>query len=371
MERKVKFGAPLAAAAALAALGACSTGAKGPAGTAVAAPARWELENPVQPLPPPPLGSEADLARLGGAVTPEKVRLGRWLFYDARLSADASVSCASCHRPEHAFSEPTPVSTGVGGQRGGRKAPTFLNAAFPIYPVYFWDGRAGSLAEQAKGPMANPVEMANTHGAVVKTVAGIGGYRKAFREVYGDERIDIDRVADAIAAYEATRISGNSAWDRYEAGDPSALTPVQQRGRALFFGEARCSACHLGPNLTDSRFHNLGVGFSPPPEGKPVREGFKDVGRYAVTGREEDLGAFKTPTLRDVTKRAPYMHDGSMATLREVVQHYARGGNANPWLAPDVRDATLCACEVNAIVAFLAALDGQGWQDQAPRSFPQ
>ncbi|HET7752436.1 MAG TPA: cytochrome c peroxidase [Anaeromyxobacteraceae bacterium] len=365
---RVAAGAPAIAAAALALLAAVAAGCRSASVRPPSPPPPWELANPIVPLPAPPLGIDVDLAALG--ATPEKVRLGRWLFYDARLSVDGTVSCATCHRPEHAFSEPLPVSTGVGGRTGTRKAPTVVNSGFPVSPVWFWDGRASSLAEQAKGPMENPVEMANTHPRVVATISGVRSYARYFREAYGDERIDIDRIADAIAAYEATRLSGGSAFDRFDAGDETALSALAQEGRDLFFGAARCNACHLGPNFSDSKFHNLGVGF----EWRPLRaalDSFADPGRFAVTKVEKDLGAFKTPTLRDVTRRAPYMHDGSVATLEEAVFFYVRGGNQNPWLAPEMDEVRLAPWQVGAVVAFLEALDGTGYQDVPPAAFPE
>ena len=331
----------------------------------------WEIENPVRPLPVPPLGVAGEVADLQPRVTPEKVRLGRWLFYDPRLSSDGTVSCASCHEPSAGFSERDPVSTGVKGQKGNRKAPPVLNAAFPIYPVWFWDGRATSLADQAKGPMENPVEMGMTHAGIEATVRAIPGYARYFAEAFGDPRVDVDRVAEAIAAYEATRLSGNSAFDRWDAGDPGALDDDQKLGFRIFFGKAACNQCHLGPNLTDSRFHNLGVGWRPPAPGADPASGFADPGRVKVSGQARDTGAFKTPTLRDVSRRAPYMHDGSVGTLRETVELYDRGGVANPWLSPDVKPLHLSPREVDALVAFLKALDGEGFEDVAPRSFPR
>jgi cytochrome c peroxidase len=282
----------------------------------------WEAENPVVPLPKPPLGI-ATFEELPEPPTPERVRLGRWLFYDARLSADGKVSCATCHKPENAFSEDTPVSTGIHGQKGGRKAPSFVNMAWTLYPHFFWDGRAASLEEQALGPIANPVEMGNTHDAMVNTLGNVKAYRRYFAEAFGgDERITKDRVAKAIADYERTRMSGNSAWDRWQRErDQSAVSEQVKLGHKLFFfGKAACNQCHLGNNFTDSSFHNLGVGFDAA-TGK-----FADQGRFDVTKAEADRGAFKTPTLRDVSKHAPYMHDGSHATLREVVEFYNRGG---------------------------------------------
>jgi cytochrome c peroxidase len=340
-----------------------------PAGGPGAATPAWEADNPVRPLPTPPLGSPADFAATPW-VTPEKVRLGRWLFHDARLSADATLSCASCHRSEHGYSEPTAHSTGIRGQQGTRKAPPILNAAWPIYPVWFWDGRAASLAEQAKGPLANPIEMASPLDAVVAAVAARPGYRRAFAEAFGDGPIDIDRIAEALAAYEATRLSGNSRADRFDAGDEAALTPPQRRGRELFFGRAACNKCHLGPNYSDSRFYNLGAGWRPPPPGAPPASGFADPGRAAVSGDPRDTGAFKTPTLREVSRRAPYMHDGSLTTLRAAVVHYRSGGLPNPWLSDLSKPIPLSDAEVDDLVAFLEALDGEGFADPPPRSFP-
>jgi cytochrome c peroxidase len=331
----------------------------------------WEVENPVRPLPVPPLGVPDEIGNLQPRVTPEKVRLGRWLFYDPRLSADGTISCASCHEPAAGFSERDPVSTGVKGQKGNRKAQPVLNAAFPVYPVWFWDGRASSLAEQAKGPMQNPVEMGMTHAGIEATVRAIPGYARYFAEAFGDGRIDVNRVAEAIAAYETTRLSGNSAYDRWDAGDPTALDEKQKLGHRIFFGKAACNQCHLGMNLTDSRFHNLGVGWRAPAPGADPASGFADPGRVQVSGQSRDTGAFKTPTLRDVSRRAPYMHDGSVTTLREAVELYDRGGVKNPWLSPDVKPLHLSSREVDALVAFLQALDGEGFEDVAPLSFPR
>ena len=359
----------LVALVALVGLGCRSAPAASPTASLGATPS-WELDNPVLPLPVPPLGSPADFAAAPW-VTPEKVRLGRWLFYDARLSADGTVSCATCHRPAHGFSEPTATSTGVGGQRGTRKAPPILNAAWPIYPVWFWDGRATRLAEQAKGPLSNPLEMALPLEAVAAAVAAIPGYRRAFAGAFGDPRIDIERITEVLAAYEATRLSGNSRADRFDAGDEAALSPAERQGRDLFFGRAGCNKCHLGPNYTDTRFHNLGSGWRPPPPGAPPASGFADPGRAAVTRDPRDTGAFKTPTLREVSRRAPYMHDGSLATLRDAVARYRTGGIPNPWLSELSKPIPLTAAEVDALVAFLGALDGEGFADDPPRSFPR
>ncbi len=289
----------------------------------------------------------------------------------ADAGADGTVSCASCHEPDHAFSELEPVSTGIRGQKGSRKAPPILNAAWPVYPVFFWDGRAASLAEQAKGPMVNPTEMGNTHENVVATVAAVAGYRPYFAEAFGDPGVDIDRIAEAIAAYEATRLSGNAAADRFDAGDASALSPAARRGRELFFGRAACNQYHLGPGYSDGKFHNLGVGWKGHARGSPPELGFADQGRFKVTRNPEDMGAFKTPTLRDCTKRAPFMHDGSSRTLREVMELYFRGGEENPWLSEKIRRVGFGRGEIDDLVAVMGVLDGEGWQDESPRAFPR
>lgn len=331
-----------------------------------AAKPAWEKANPVNPLPKIPLGLDSTWKDIETPPTPECVRLGRWLYYDTRLSADNTISCATCHAPENAFSEMTPVSTGIRGQKGTRKAPSFINEAWTLYPHFFWDGRAASLEEQALGPIENPVEMGNTHINMIETLDRIDGYKPYFVEAFGSEEITKDRVAKAIADYERTRLSGNSAWDRWQKKrDASAVSDVVKQGHELFFGKAGCNQCHLGQNFTDSRFHNLGVGWD------PISETFKDEGRYTISAKPEDMGAFKTPGLRDVTKHAPYMHDGSMKTLRETVEHYNKGGNANPHLSPKIQKLNLTEDEITALVEFMKALDGEGYMDTPPAAFPQ
>jgi cytochrome c peroxidase len=333
-------------------------------------PTPWELESPLRGLPTPPRGLNAHWETLPFRLTPPKVRLGRWLFFDKRLSADGTVSCATCHRPEHAFSEPTATSTGIGGQVGARKAPPILNIAWPMYTAFFWDGRADTLVEQAKGPIANPAEMGNTLDGAVSTIRALSGYRRAFEEAFGDSRVDADRVAEAIAAYEATRLSGDAPYDRYRGGEPDALSPLAQKGHDLFFGRAGCVTCHLGTTFSDGRFHNIGVGWQEVPQGHAASDAVRDPGRAAVTGREEDVGAFKTPTLRELGRRAPYMHDGSLLTLRDVVEYYRRHGRQNAWLSPEMQRVTVAEEDVDALVAFLQSLDGTGYEDGGPSLFP-
>jgi len=335
----------------------------------------WEAGNPVRPLPVSPIGPDIDLQSLKTPPTPERVRLGRWLFYDKRLSADGTIACSSCHEPEHAFSQGTPVATGIRGQKGKRKAPTFINQAVTLYPHFFWDGRAGSLEEQALGPVANPIEMGNTHEAMVATIAAVPGYRKYFAESFGTDAITKERIAQAIADYERTRMSGNSPYDRWRrTRDASAVPAEVKQGHELFFGKAACVQCHVGSRFTDNNFHNIGIGWD------EKTKGFSDEGRYQTTKGtinegfgEADRGAFKTPTLREVNRRAPYMHDGSVATLREVVEYYNRGGNRNPHLDPKMpaKPLGLTPAEIDALVAMMKALDGEGYADTAPTSFPK
>jgi cytochrome c peroxidase len=325
----------------------------------------WELQNPVRPLPEIPLGIDHSWDELQEPPTPEKVRLGRWLYYDTRLSSDNTIACATCHKPEHGFSEPTPVSTGIRGQKGGRKAPSFINSAWALFPHTFWDGRAASLEEQALGPVENPIEMGNTHDAMVQSLSGIKGYAKYFEEAFGSPVITKDKIAKAIADYERTRLSGNSPYDRFKAGDESAVSEQVKLGDRLFFDKAGCNQCHLGYHFTDSLFHNLGVGWDP-----DIQE-FKDIGRFAISNVETDKGAFKTPGLREVTKHAPYMHDGSVTTLRDVMELYDRGGEANPHLDPKIQPLHLTDDEIDALVAMMQSLEGEGYMDKAPTSFPQ
>jgi cytochrome c peroxidase len=333
-------------------------------------PPPWEVENPLRPLPAVPLGSPADFARVPW-VSAEKARLGRWLFYDRRLSGDGTVSCGTCHPPHRAYSEDEPVSTGIRGQKGKRKAPPIINVAFPLNPAFFWDGRASSLAEQAKGPIENPIEMGSSAAAATAVIAAVPGYAPYFREAFGDPQVTFDRIAEAIAAYEATRLSGNSRYDLFDEGKLYVFTPEEREGRDLFYGRARCKECHDGDNFTDSRFHNTGIGWRGARTGAPAIEGYGDKGRYEVTRDPKDVGAFKTPSLREVARHPPYMHDGSAADLTAAVQHYTRGGARNPWLSERMRPVPLTSEEVDALVAFLRTLDGEGWADAPPTLFPR
>ncbi len=239
-----------------------------------------------------------------------------------------------------------------------------INRAYTL--LQFWDGRAASLEDQAKGPLANPIEMTSlekldeAHAAVVKRINDIPGYVTHFRKVFGDGDITIDHVAKAIATFERTVLSGNAPYDRYKAGDTSAMTAAQVRGMDVFFKKAECDACHIGFNFSDESFMNIGIGMDRPDP---------DLGRFVISKREEDKGAFKTPTLREVEHTAPYMHDGSLKTLEDVVEHYDKGGIKNPYLSEKIKPLKLTDQEKSDLVAFLKALSGEGWQHiKAPKT---
>lgn len=275
-----------------------------------------------------PLGLDAFLpVPQDNPLTAEKVALGRKLFHDKRLSRDGTVSCATCHEAQHAFADSRPLAIGVRGQKAPRRSPRIINRVYGR--SFFWDGRAATLEEQVVGPIQNPVEMDLT---LAEATQRTGLTELALRQ--------------ALSSYVRTILAGDSPYDRYVAGDRAALTAEAQQGLKVFRGKAGCTACHLGPNLTDERFHNTGIG--------------KDEGRFKVTGKPQDRGAFKTPTLREVAKGAPYMHDGSLLTLEDVVEHYNKGGNSetNPSLDPEIRELHLTPAEKKALAAFLRSLTG-------------
>jgi cytochrome c peroxidase len=316
----------------------------------------FAADNPKAPLGLPPLSFPSN-----NKYSAEKAELGRFLYFDKRLSADESVACASCHAPEHAFTDGAATSTGIKSQKGGRSAPTVINRAYSL--AQFWDGRAETLEEQAKGPMANPIEMGNTHAAIVERLQAIPGYRALFAKVYGSDKIDIDRAAMAIATFERTVLSGNSPYDKYKKGDKKAMSPEQVHGMSVFFEKAKCDKCHEGANFTLNAYSNLGVGSD---------KADPDVGRFAVTKDPRDWGVFKTPTLREVEHTAPYMHDGSIKTLEEVVDFYNKGGIKNRNLDQNIKELKLTDQEKKDLVAFMKALSGEGWQHlKAPAEFPK
>ncbi|MEI9814466.1 MAG: cytochrome c peroxidase [Acidobacteriota bacterium] len=310
--------------------------------------------------PKPPLGLLPIPWPADNPYSAAKADLGRLLYFDKRLSGDATISCASCHAPDHAFTDNAPVSTGIKGQKGGRSAPTTLNRAYS--EAQFWDGRAASLEVQAVGPIANPIEMGEIYPNVVKKLSSIPGYAPLFTAAFGSPEITIDKIGKAIATFERTLLSGNSAYDRYKAGNKTALNASQVRGMDVYFNKAKCDACHEGVNFTSNSYRNLGVGIDKP---NP------DTGRHIVTKKDEDWGAFKTPTLRDISKSAPYMHDGSLLTLEEVVEFYDKGGIPNKNLDQRMVKLNLTDRDKKDLIAFLTALDGQPLKVTVPAVFPQ
>lgn len=333
-------------------------------------------------LPPVPVPAE-------NPITPVKVKLGKMLFLDERFSADGTVSCATCHDPKMAFVDGLPVSEGIKGLKGTRNAPTVINAAY--YTSQFWDGRRATLEEQALDPFVNPVEHGlKSHEPIVKICRTDPTYRKLFAEAFGlkPEEITIDHVVKAIATFERTVIAGNSPFDRYYfGGDENAISEAAKRGFKLFQTKARCQDCHRLDQkfalFTDNKFHNLGVGMEKiAPRLREIinayrkakRKGLKldesvlsnqeisELGRFAVTLNLRDVGAFKTPSLRNVAVTGPYMHDGSLKTLEEVVEFYNQGGRKNPFLSSGIRPLNLSEQEKRDLVEFLKSLTSPEYQ---------
>ncbi len=296
----------------------------------------------------PPLGLDAYLPTPAeNPLTPARVALGRELFFEKRLSRDDTISCASCHDPERAFTDEEPVAVGVEGQKGTRRTPRLINRAYGR--SFFWDGRAATLEEQVLGPIANPIEMDLAVEDAVARLQSDLHYTAAFEAAF-DGAPTPERLSFALAAYVRTILSGDSPYDRYLAGDETALSEAQRRGLELFRGKAACTVCHVGPNLTDERFHNTGVGWA--------NGAYADDGRAAVSGDAADRGAFKTPPLREVAGAGPYMHDGSLETLDDVIEFYDEGGRENPNLDFDMQPLNLTGREKKDLVAFLEALSG-------------
>ena len=275
-------------------------------------------------------------------ITAPKAELGRRLFFERRLSADGRTSCGTCHQPERSFTDGRVVSRGVFGRVGRRNVPSILNRAYGN--TAFWDGRAASLEEQVRQAAAGEIDLGRPIEESVSTIAADTAYRRAFASAYGDESVTAERIVLAISTFVRAQLSGNSAYDRFVGGDLDAMTAEARRGLNLFTGAARCARCHAGPLLTDEEFHNTGVSWG------------RDPGRYAVTGRPDDRGRFKTPGLRNVALTAPYMHDGSLADLQAVIEFYVRGGSKNPHLDEDLRPLLLNASDQRALIAFLNAL---------------
>jgi cytochrome c peroxidase len=279
------------------------------------------------------------------AYSPARVELGRRLFFDPRLSGSNWISCGTCHNPGLAWGDGLPKGIGHGMQQLGRRTPTVLNTAWAS--SLFWDGRAATLEEQALGPITAPGEMNMDMSGMLEKIKAVEGYRDLFAEAYPDEPISDKTVAKAIAAYERTVVSGKAPFDEWVEGDDNALSPAAQRGFVIFNGKGNCAACHSGWRFTDDSFHDIGV----PGD---------DIGRGKFLKLETMQHAFKTPTLRNVDQRAPYMHDGSEATLEEVVELYDVGGRVKrPSLSPEMKPLGLTAAEKRDLVEFLRALTSE------------
>ncbi len=316
-------------------------------------------------------------------MTRAKIELGRQLYFDPRLSIDATISCASCHSHTSGYAANTQFGIGVKGQTGGRNSPVSYNRI--LSGAQFWDGRAATLEDQAVGPIANPIEMGFTHDACMKCLSSIDGYKLQFEAVFGPNSMTIDNVGKAIATFERAIVTGPAPYDYAAAlkpfldnfpekedlealkdddpetykkylsvkadADAHPMSESARRGMALFFSEkSNCTACHAGANFTDEKYHNIGVGMDAQSP---------DLGRYEVTKDEKDKGAFKTPTIRNVEFSAPYMHDGSQKTLEEVVEWYAKGGHPNPWLSDKIKKLDLTAQDKADLVAFMKACSGE------------
>ena len=316
-------------------------------------------------------------------LTRGKIELGRQLYFEPRLSKNSEVSCAACHHPSSGWAKETQFGVGVEGQTGNRNSPVSFNRI--LSREQFWDGRAATLEEQAVGPIANPIEMAFTHELAVKFVTDNPIYRMEFEKTFGRSP-NIDDIGRALAAFERVVVTGPAAYDaseelikiknafaedledledfekyepemyaRYKAAEEAArakpMSESARRGQKLFFSAAaNCAACHVGVNFTDEKYHNLGVGME-------VDE--PDLGRFVVTGEEQDKGAFKTPSLRNIAQTKPYMHDGSQKTLREVVDWYAKGGHPNPYLSDKIHKFEASEQDREDLVAFMEALTGE------------
>jgi cytochrome c peroxidase len=297
------------------------------------------------PLDQVPAGLGQRPAVKDNPLTLPRVQLGRKLFFDPILSADNTIACASCHQPAHGFASPDGRPQGIRGQRIARRAPTLFNRAYGT--AFFWDGRAATLEEQALRPIEDPAEMGTSAAEVVRRLQAHEDYRRRFEAAFSDG-VTAANLARALASFERVLLRGGSRVDRFRHnGDHDALTPLERQGLWLYESKGRCWRCHNGPNFTDEGFHNTGVGWGKEPA---------DLGRHAITRKEADRGKFKTPTLRGVVLTAPYMHDGSLKTLQDVVEFYNRGGGANPNLDPALAPLGLSADEVRALAAFLEAL---------------
>lgn len=324
---------------------------------AAPAPSPADFVPNVQPLKSAPEAFGAVPVPEDNPQTPEKVALGHQLFFDTRLSGDGSRSCYSCHVNEKGLTDGLPKAVGAFEKQLTRSSPTMWNVGW--HPSFYWDGRAPSLEKQAMGAWTGG-NMGADADKVVERLNAIPGYRAQFEKVFGSPATP-ELVTKALSAYERTIVCADTAWDRKQAGDESAMTEEQKRGEKVFYAAA-CAACHTPPHFTDRRFHNVGIGLDTE---NP------DLGRGKVSGNESETGAFTTPTLRDVTRSAPYFHDGSSATLEEAVDVMLSGGKKNPHLDPILRDVQISEQERSDLLAFLGALSCEHIALTAPELPPE
>src|SRR5438128_10271729 len=322
--------------------------------------------------------------------TAEKIALGQKLFFDGRLSADGTVACSTCHDPARAFADGRPTSVGIKSRIGQRNAPTILNALYN--KTQFWDGRVKTLEEQAALPIVNPVEMGQPSlDAAVARIAAIPEYQDAFRKVFGGPPNARDLLR-AIASYERTQLSFDSPFDRFIAGDSTAIDGAARRGWELFNTRARCNKCHALTEenrdttyFTDNDFHNIGIGIirhdvvalacqaeqlinsgdATTVDHAAIQTNMSALGRFLITKKDADIASFKTPDLRNVLITAPYLHDGSQETMWDVMDHYNKGdGIHNPYLDEDMQPLALSEGEIDDVVALLATLTSAQYTEQ-------
>jgi len=334
----------------------------------------------------------ADFIPKGNEMTPERVELGRKLYFDTRLSKDNTVACSTCHDVTRGFTDQRPVSEGVNAQLGKRNAPTVLNSA--LLQTLFWDGRSPSLDHQAMQPILNPVEMAMPDDtAAMKAIRDDAEYQAAFKKAYGRE-MNYQDLGRAIAAFERTVLFVDSPFRKFLSGDADAISAQAKAGWELYNGKGRCTACHpmnpSNPLGTDNRFHNVGVSARHQNfEGlakkalKLLNEDASDrkldelavgtdlseLGRFMVTRQREDMGSFRTPLILNIGITGPYMHDGSMSTLWDVIDHYNKGGEANPFLDGGIEPLALSEAEIDQLVAFLFSLTDVRFAQQNQQQF--
>jgi cytochrome c peroxidase len=308
----------------------------------------------------------------GSQSTPERIELGRLLFFDPVLSGDNTLACASCHHPDHGFTDNRAVAIGIHGQKGSRSAPTIWNAAF--YREQFWDGRAATLEDQAKGPIQNPIEMGEDPAHLIAELQAIPEYKSRFDAAFAGSAgsaITLDNIAAAIAAFERTLLAVNTPFDRYAAGDSTAMPPAAVRGLNLFRSvSTRCFECHGTPTFANPDFKVIGV-----PSVADTHQLDPDLGRGALLSGKAYANAFKIPTLRNIAKTAPYMHNGVFKTLEEVLEFYADGGGLGHGYHPGniddkIRKFDLAPSEKADLVAFLNALTDESRAPALPTQVP-